>query len=104
MAEQLWVRTRFYANPDDYRPIYEVKDGHPGLGPYWCSGYSFDPDRSIIIAFVQPEVDVTRYWPEAEDIDPEDPGPIRFSDRFPEPQWWPISKENPESPNYRGDR
>jgi hypothetical protein len=95
-AEDLWVWTRFYTtSADDWRPAYKVEDGTPGLGPYWCSGYAYEPDRAIICAWVRPGTDVRRYWPEAEDIVHNEPSPLRFSDRFPEPDWWATAPENP---------
>jgi len=85
----LWVWTRFYTtSAGDWRPVYKVEDGTPGLGPYWCSGYGYDPDTAIICAWVQPGEDVTKWWPEAERITQEEPSPMKFSDRFPKPDWW----------------
>lgn len=84
---KLWHWTRFHADPGDWRPVYKIEDGHPGLGPYWCSGYG--EDYSIICAWMKPGVDVTVYWPEATHVtQDEEPSPIRFTDRFPKPDWW----------------
>jgi hypothetical protein len=90
----LWVWTRFNANGDDWRPVYEVEDGHPGLGPYWCSGYG--DDYAVICAWVRPGEDVTKWWPEAQEIGQGEPRPITFTDRFPEPQWWAADPQNTE--------
>lgn len=87
-----WMWTRFHADPDDYRPVYISTEGTPGLGPYWCSGYG--EDYSIVCAYTRPELDVRTYWPEASHITQEGPGPIEFSERFPEPEWWATHEEN----------
>jgi hypothetical protein len=35
-----WIRYRFHANADDYRPVK-----FPPPGPYWCSGYLGDGSK-----------------------------------------------------------
>jgi hypothetical protein len=94
-SDDLWVWTRFRAHLDDWRPIYKTAEGHPGLGPYWCSGYG--EDYSVICAWVRPGQDVRRWWPEAEQITQEQPMPMKFSDRFPEPEWWTEQREGPHA-------
>jgi hypothetical protein len=79
-----WIRYRFHANEDDWRPVYDPNEPNPNLGPYWCSGYG--DGYSIIVAYLRAEP--TLYWPEASHIDEGEPGPIKFSDRFPKPSWW----------------
>lgn len=87
---EMWVWTRFRTcEADDWRPIYDKDAGHPGLGPYWCSGYAGDGSYATICAWVQPGEDVRQWWPEATDITQEDAKPMTFSDRFPQPDWWP---------------
>lgn len=81
-------RVRFYTEEhEDYRPV-TVDD----VGPWWCTGYAFDPDRAIIVAYVPTGRDVTEWWPEAVDIDVDETGvePV-FSGRFPRPEWWTES-------------
>lgn len=78
---QFW-RVRFYANEDDYRPIK-----WPPPGPFWCSGYG--DGRAILIAWVPNKKDLKEYWPEAEVDEWSDfRQPIRFTDRFQQPDWW----------------
>lgn len=81
-----YVRHRFRANYDDWRPV-----AWPPPGPFWCSGYG--DDYSIIIAYAAPGQDVREWWPEATEIDSEEPGPLVFSDRFPRPSWWEVDDD-----------
>lgn len=77
-----WIRYRFRANEDDYRPVT-----FPPPGPYWCSGYG--DGYSIVVAYLPPDVEVTTFWPEATEIDPMDEcASLVFSSRFPKPDWW----------------
>lgn len=79
--QSTWLRCRFHANADDYRPM-----SFPPPGPYWCSGYG--DDYSVIVAYVKSEDQITEYWPEANNIDVEECESITFSDRFPKPSWF----------------
>lgn len=81
-----WIRWRFHANEEDYRPIYDPSVPQPNLGPYWCTGYG--DEYSIVVAYLRPDIHPTAYWPEADNLDEGDLGPIKFSERFPEPEWW----------------
>lgn len=85
----LWVWIRFYTDSvDDWRPVYDKDAGHPGLGPYWCSGYTGDGEQAIICAWVKPGLDVRTWWPEAVRVTQGAPTPLTFNDRFPKPDWW----------------
>lgn len=56
---------------------------------WWCTGYAFQPDRAIIVAYVPTGRDVTEWWPEADDIDLDETAvEPAFSPRFPKPKWW----------------
>jgi len=77
-----WIRCRFQASPEDYRPVK-----FPPPGPFWCTGYGIG--YSIIVAYVKDEKQITEYWPEADDIDVhEENTEIVFTSRFPKPEWW----------------
>ena len=78
---QNWLRCRFKANVDDYRPIK-----FPPPGPYWCSGETLD--NAILVAYVRDLNQITEYWPEAEDIESVEQTEIVFTDRFPRPKWY----------------
>lgn len=81
-----WIRWRFHADYDDYRPIE-----WPPPGPYWCSGYAGDESYSTLIAYLPRGVAVTDYWPEATELDSTlAVDGIVFTDRFPQPKWWPL--------------
>ena len=76
-----WLRCRFHANLNDYRPVL-----WPPPGPYWCSGVG--DDYSIVIAYVRSEEQLMEYWPEASEIDSEERDEITYTDRFPKPKWY----------------
>lgn len=77
----MWVRYRFHANDVDFRSVI-----FPPPGPYWCSGYG--DGYSVVIAYLPKGIELTKYWPEASNVSSDEMDQIRFSDRFPEPQWW----------------
>lgn len=76
-----WLRVRFAVDVKDYRPIK-----WPPVGPYWCSGVG--PKGWTLIAYVRTLDQITEYWPEAVDLDPQECDSIVFTDRFPKPTWW----------------
>jgi hypothetical protein len=93
-----WIRYRFHANPDDYRPVK-----FPSPGPYWCTGYGGSRDStseeadddetfpfgySVVVAYLPPGVELTEYWPEASDVDREEKDEILYTSRFPKPSWF----------------
>lgn len=42
-------RVRFYTEEhEDYRPVTVDE-----VGPWWCTGYAFQPDRAIIVAYMR---------------------------------------------------
>lgn len=80
--KEKWLRLRFKANPDDWRPVK-----WPPVGPCWCTGYS--ESNSIVVAFVRNRKQVKEFWPEATDIEESgEQGSIWFTERFPKPSWW----------------
>ncbi len=75
------LRVRFFANPDDYRPIkWPIKH------PYWCSGYT--DDFSVMIAYADTIDEIKELWPEAKIESVEEHDEIVFSERFPKPSWY----------------
>lgn len=94
---QWWQRVRFRADPEDYRPVK-----WPPPGPYWCSGHGWgDPmfdehgqtEYSIVVAYVKKREQVEEFWPEATHVEMlEATVPLNFTDRFPQPHWWPIEQ------------
>lgn len=81
-----WMRSRFHAHPDDWRPVT-----WPPPGPYWCSGHG--DGYSIVIAWHRPDQTITTWWPEATDIDTTEHDELTFWDRFPRPEWWSGMEE-----------
>lgn len=81
MSKQKWLRCRFQANEDDFRPVK-----FPPPGPYWCTGYG--DGHSIVVAYVRTEEQVTEFWPEAKNIDVDERDEITYTDRFPKPEWY----------------
>lgn len=82
MGTGKWLRVRFRADEDDFRPVV-----FPPPGPYWCSGYG--NNHAIVVAYVGTVDQIAGFWPEASEIVVMEEGvDIAFSDRFPEPAWW----------------
>jgi hypothetical protein len=82
---QSWTRFRFKTRSyPDMRPVI-----FPPPGPWWCSGRASDDSYAIIIFWCPSKTRITRYWPDAFDIEPdENVGPPQWTDRFPKPDWW----------------
>lgn len=76
------IRARFHANEDDWRPVE-----FPPPGPAWCTGYG--EGYSTVVAYVESEDQILKFWPEATEIDTQPCDKIEFSGRFPRPDWWP---------------
>jgi hypothetical protein len=76
-------RYRFHANEDDWRPVT-----FPPPGPAWGTGYG--DGYSVVVAFAESEDQILEYWPEAAEITVQENEPIKFTDRFPRPGWWPA--------------
>lgn len=79
------IRTRFYINKkevkNDYRPII-----WPIKYPYWRTGE--DNKNFILVAYTENEDELYKQWPEAKDTDIVGVNEIKFSDRFPKPDWY----------------
>lgn len=76
-----WVRARFHADKDDWRPVK-----WPPPGPCWCTGYG--DDHSTVVAYVRNEAQIKEYWPEAHSVTTNEALHPEFSERFPKPKWW----------------
>ena len=81
MSKQKWLRCRFHANEEDFRPVK-----FPPPGPYWCTGYG--DGFSVIVAYVRKEEQVTEFWPEANTLEVDERDEITYTDRFPKPEWY----------------
>jgi hypothetical protein len=86
------LRARFYANPDDWRPVK-----FPPPGPAWCTGYAGDGSYSVVVAYVRNLGELKDHWPEAHHIDTTEADQFIFTDRFERPDWWPEGKLSIES-------
>ena len=86
----------------------------PVLGPYWKSGewskfatmIAYIPQQGTP---VDTELLLRKYWPEAADLDIQERTEVRFTERFPCPEWWDektnsIFDEFPEEPIRRPTR
>ena len=83
----MWKRVRFETSAvDDPRPVL-----WPPAGPWWVTGYDGEETKAFVVAFLPEDEDVHIYWPEAEDITIHQyVENIVYTDRFPQPEWWPI--------------
>jgi hypothetical protein len=89
------LRVRFHANHDDWRPVK-----FPPPHPSWCTGYSGVTEGSeaysTVVAYVDSLDQILEYWPEADSIQIFDrDATIKFSDRFPCPDWYMPSSVLP---------
>lgn len=75
------IRVRFFANSEDYRPIK-----FPPPYPYWCSGET--GNSWVLIGYFDNEDQIYQFWPEAKIDFKQEVTEIKFSDRFPKPDWW----------------
>lgn len=82
------IRARFYIKKsdcgNDYRPVK-----WPIKYPYWCSAES--SNSFVLVAYAEDEDSIKELWPEAYDINVlEKDTEIRFTLRFPKPEWTEI--------------
>lgn len=83
-----WRRYRFETKSvDDYRPlIFNEKY------PWWCSGHSvnndFECETAVIVAYLPLSEDLKKYWDDAFNIEYTDHSDIKFSGRFPKPEYF----------------
>lgn len=80
----MWVRYRFKTKSvDDWRPLIFDK-----RFPCWCSGYAGDMSYAIIIMYLPVDEDLDKYYDDAYDIESTMEKEIKFSGRFPRPDWF----------------
>lgn len=85
-----WVWYRFHTDEEDFRPMK-----FPPPGPFWCTGCSGwgsteeNPGYSIVVAYLPPDANLYEWWPDATEVYQEGRTEIRFTERFPQPDWWP---------------
>lgn len=82
----MFHRYRFMANLDDPRPVT-----CPPPGPFWITGQTsmWEPeDFSIVVAYCHSREELLRFWPDATSIEDLGENQVRFSSRFPRPEWW----------------
>ena len=88
------IRARFHIRKDDcdndYRPVK-----WPIKYPYWCSAES--SNSFVLVAYAEDEDSIKELWPEAYDINVlEKDTEIRFTLRFPKPEWYELQEERSE--------
>jgi len=77
-----WRRYRLYTKSiDDYHPIIF----NPKY-PWWCSG--FGEDYAVIVAYLPEDEELSKYWDDAYNIDFTEHDEIKFTDRFPKPDYY----------------
>ena len=73
---------------EDFRPLIDLATIKM---PYWCTGYGlngdFEDDNAIIVCYLPEDEDLFKYWDDAYDIESEVVDTIKYSDRFPKPDW-----------------
>jgi len=86
----MYERHRFKTDPIDYRPV-----AFPPPGPYWCTGYSCNPndaslsaEHAVVMVYLPKGEPLLKWWPDAVDIESEEVEVIFFTSRFACPDWW----------------
>ena len=89
MKRRQLFRVRFFADPEDPRPVK-----WPPPGPFWVTGYTVGGreggrmQAAVVVAYVERLGQVREYWPEARIDTFEVVDEVKFSSRFPKPEWW----------------
>lgn len=91
------IRARFHIRKNDcdndYRPVK-----WPIKYPYWCSAES--SNSFVLVAYAEDEDSIKELWPEAYDINVlEKDTEIRFTLRFPKPEWYELYEKELEKYN-----
>ena len=83
------IRYRFRTKSvEDFRPLIDLATIKM---PYWCTGYGLNgelkTDNAIIVCYLPEAEDLFKYWYDAYDIESDIVDAIKYSDRFPKPDW-----------------
>lgn len=79
----VWYRFKT-KSVDDYRPLIDMK----GIQmPWWCAGTALDDSYVVIVCYLPKGEDLYKYWDDAYDVESADRTKIRYTDRFPKPDW-----------------
>ena len=83
------IRYRFKTHSvDDPRPLIDLATIKM---PWWCTGYAYgdehDLEAAIIVCYLPEDEDLNKYWDDAFDVGEECTGTIKYTDRFPKPDW-----------------
>ena len=89
----MFIRYRFKTwSVDDPRPL---RDPAPIKMPWWCSGIGFgrhgarpyDDEYAVIVCYLPEDEELKKYWDDAFDVETEEVEKIKYTDRFPKPEW-----------------
>lgn len=71
---------------DDPRPLVDLAEIKM---PWWCTGYGEKngEEYAVIVCYLPSNVDLAIYWDDAFDIDVEEVDEIKYTGRFPKPEW-----------------
>lgn len=80
------IRYRFKTNAVyDPRPLIDMA---PIKMPWWCTGFSQTTNEyAVIVCYLPEDEPLAKYWDDAFDIEAEIVGEIKYTDRFPKPEW-----------------
>ena len=87
------IRYRFKTNSvSDPRPLVDMA---PIKMPWWCTGFGFTDgvdatwcdEYATIVCYLPDDEPLTKYWDNAFDVEAENVSKIKYSDRFPKPEW-----------------
>lgn len=79
------IRYRFKTKSvDDYRPLKDMAEIQM---PWWCTGEACDGSYVTIVCYLPNGMNLTDYWDDAYDIDSNYAEEIKYTSRFPKPEW-----------------
>ena len=91
----MYIRYRFKTySVDDPRPLIDMRKINM---PWWCTGIGYtdgvetawNDTYAIIVCYLPKDHDksIYFYWDDAFDIEKEETEEIKYTDRFPKPDW-----------------